>query len=145
MIAELVCVVALTVCPRPPVSPVTADWVPEVEDISILVTEAHTMSLEGWHASDELAVVRAVNATFPVEERAHAMEIAYCESRFRPGKIGSLGERGVMQIHPVHIDFLYNIGYTWNQMLEVTPNVKVAYEIWELYGWEPWACVSELR
>lgn len=69
MIAELILFgVLIHGCPIAP----GGDWVPETEDISIVVTEAHTMSLEEWHSvkglPDEYWLART----------------GWCEGRFDP-------------------------------------------------------------
>lgn len=68
-----------------------------------------------------------------------ALTVAWCESRFRPDAVGRLGERGLLQIHPVHMDRIRSLGYTWDDIFQVRLNVEVAYAIWKERGWRPWA------
>lgn len=49
------------------------------------------------------------------------------------------GARGTFQIHPIHEGLVMEMGYTWEQILEVEPNVAVAYQLYTGSGWTPWA------
>lgn len=62
---------------------------------------------------------------------------------FDPLATGSAGERGVMQIHPAHAragGIIARLGYTWDQMYEVGPNLAVALAIYLAGGWGAWSC-----
>lgn len=47
---------------------------------------------------------------------------------------------GIMQINRVHYRRVYELGYQWKDMLEVGPNVHVAFHIYNEMGWQPWSC-----
>ena len=67
-----------------------------------------------------------------------AIRTAWCESRYRPRAEGKAGERGLMMIHPIHIDRIQRLGFTWAQMYEVGPNLAVAYSLWAERGTRDW-------
>ena len=71
-----------------------------------------------------------------------ALAIANCESHLNPLAVGSHGERGVMQIHPVHQYSMTKIGFTWNQMFDWKKNIDYAYVLYKYNGWFPWSCRS---
>lgn len=54
--------------------------------------------------------------------------------------VGGQGERGPMQIHPMHIALINRMGYTWDQMFEVGPNMRVAHVLYDALGWGGWSC-----
>jgi len=58
---------------------------------------------------------------------------------------GRAGERGLMQIHPIHIPRIQRLGYTWAQMYEVGPNLAVAFDLWSEQGTRPWRGSSSCR
>lgn len=69
--------------------------------------------------------------------------IIACESGGIPTQTGKAGERGLMQVHPVHAyKTVVQAGYTWEQMYQPVPNLNVAYLIWQLQGWGAWSCAS---
>lgn len=69
-----------------------------------------------------------------------ALDVAHCESRFVTTTVGDLGERGVFQIHPVHIPYLQERGMTWDSMFDVSANIAYAYDLYGRAGWGPWSC-----
>lgn len=69
-----------------------------------------------------------------------ALSVAWCESRYNPGTVGAAGERGLMQIHPVHIQYLGNYGLTWDDMFDPAANLTYAYALYSSQGWGPWTC-----
>ena len=77
-----------------------------------------------------------------------ALRVFRCENGFdaygywRPGVIGGQGERGIAQIHPIHLERIHNLGYTWDDMFNPTANLAVAYSLFQEQGWEPWACAQ---
>ena len=73
-----------------------------------------------------------------VAERA--VEVARCESNLDPAATGRAGERGLFQIHPTHRSMIASLGFTWDEMYEVVPNIAVAADIYADEGWSPWAC-----
>lgn len=69
-----------------------------------------------------------------------ALRVARCESTMRPDAVGRAGERGLMQVHPVHRARIERLGYTWDQMLQPGPNLAVAHDLYREQGWRPWTC-----
>jgi hypothetical protein len=69
-----------------------------------------------------------------------ALAVAWCESRHNPMVVGGAGERGLFQIHPVHIPYLADLGLTWEQMFDPVANTNYAYALWSRSGWGPWTC-----
>lgn len=72
---------------------------------------------------------------------ADAVCIAEKESSLNQWAVGStFGERGLYQIHPVHQgDYIPALGYTWDDMFQVIPNIDVAYSLYRDRGWSPWS------
>ncbi len=68
---------------------------------------------------------------------ATALRVAACESGMNPGAVGSAGERGIFQVHPVHRSWL---GARWDRLFDPAVNVAVAFEMWSAQGWGPWSC-----
>jgi len=68
---------------------------------------------------------------------ATALRVAECESGLNPRAVGSAGERGLFQVHPVHRAWL---GARWDQLFDPAVNVAVAFEMWTTQGWGPWSC-----
>ncbi len=73
---------------------------------------------------------------FPLEEQETAAEIFWCESRYDSYKIGSSGERSIVQIHPVHFNRLELYGNWYLDSDKVGP---VALDIWIHQGWQAWS------
>lgn len=67
-------------------------------------------------------------------------EIVRCESTFNPHAVGSAGERGLTQVHPVHRPRIEAMGFTWDDMFDPRANLDVAYSIWSEQGTRPWSC-----
>ncbi len=124
--------------------------------VSVVRVGALGGSSNGWQASVEVqaareaalvkagerltlpqvvAVVRV--SGWPEEELAEAVDVAGCESDWRPDVVGSYGERGLFQIHPMH-----NWRFEGEELNALNPihNASVALAIWKLYGWDPWTC-----
>lgn len=86
------------------------------------------------------SIAARIAAAWPGDDRA-VLSVARCESKLSPTATGSAGERGVLQIHPTHIDgAIAALGFTWDQMYEAEPNVKVAWALHQSSGWGPWTC-----
>lgn len=61
----------------------------------------------------------------------YILDIMQCESKGRPGATGAAGERGLMQIHPVHYDSTY----------DPEGNLRAAYRISNGgRDWSAWTC-----
>jgi hypothetical protein len=69
-----------------------------------------------------------------------ALSVAWCESNYNPNVVGAAGERGLMQIHPVHINNLPAYGLTWDSMFDPYSNLQYAYALYSSQGWGPWTC-----
>lgn len=68
-----------------------------------------------------------------------ALAVAKCESTFNPRATnGSIV--GVFQLHPSHTGLANSMGYSWSQMYEAEPNIRVAFALFKQEGWGPWAC-----
>ena len=93
----------------------------------------------GRYSVSNMSTEDLIKAVFG-PEAPNALKVAFCESKFDPSVTGRFRERGIFQIHPVHRKRIESMGYTWDQMYEVLPNIKVAYEIWSEQGWKPWTC-----
>lgn len=82
-----------------------------------------------WHAP--AAVVRAVNV-WPRAERANALAVAWCESRFdvhaRRGQYRGLFQMGQAE------RARFGDGRT------AAAEAKAAYLYWRIAGWRPWTC-----
>ena len=94
------------------------------------------------HPATRYEVWAAIRDAFPPEEYVRAMLVAWCESRGDPLRVGRYGERGVMQIHPVHRPFAEALGYTWDSMLELGQNIAVAAALARRDGFGIWSCSS---
>lgn len=67
-----------------------------------------------------------------------ALAVAWCESKLNPVAIGSTGERGLFQVHPIHA---YRWPDFWAAWSDPQRNAEYAYEL-SAGGsnWSPWAC-----
>ncbi len=78
-------------------------------------------------------------AGWPEDEIPAAVDVVGCESDWRPDVVGSYGERGLFQIHPMHNHRFDRDGRDLDP-LDPVHNAVAALAIWKLYGWEPWTC-----
>jgi hypothetical protein len=67
-------------------------------------------------------------------------QLVQCESRWDRWAVGRAGERGLFQIHPVHKGLIASMGYTWDEMFDAEPNIRVAVEIRRRQGLRAWTC-----
>ena len=72
-----------------------------------------------------------------------ATKVAWCESRMNPKAISPTNrngtkDHGLMQIN--NGAWQEYFGKRWAQVLDAEQNVSMAYEIYSLYGWQPWTC-----
>ncbi len=74
------------------------------------------------------------------EHAAFACQVARCESNWRMEALGSAGERGMMQLAPIH-DWRFGayFGGAANPW-DPAQHVYVAHQIWLEQGWAPWSC-----
>ena len=69
------------------------------------------------------------------------LNVANCESGYDQKAEGALGERGLMQINPVHIERIERLGFDWDGMYTGWKTIAVAYDIWsESESWDAWSC-----
>lgn len=73
------------------------------------------------------------------DQCSKALSVAWCESNYNPGVVGGAGERGLFQIHPVHIPNLGQYG-GWDAMFDPSANIAYAYALYSGSGWGPWTC-----
>ena len=78
--------------------------------------------------------LRPIKQIFPEEEHKNAIDVAWCESRWKKNSINSDGEMsvGIFQINTHYHD------HPIEKLKDPYYNTKVAYELWEKFGWEPW-------
>jgi len=77
---------------------------------------------------------------FPLSQQATARCIVWLESSNRADTIGSAGERGYFQIHPVHRrDYEAYTGKPWSTVAEPVMNGMYAVHLWDEVGhcWSP--------
>ena len=74
------------------------------------------------------------------EQVGEAIRVAECESSLRWDAVGAAGERGILQIHPVHRGRVEALGFSWDEMLMPWQNAVVAADLWAEQGWRPWVC-----
>lgn len=73
----------------------------------------------------------------------HAVrKVIPCESQpdWERTSLGSAGERGLLQLHPVHRARWQRMGYSDADMFHVVPNARVGQSIYDESGWSPWTC-----
>ena len=68
---------------------------------------------------------------------AGVVAVATCESRWDPEAVGAAGERGLLQVHPVHRQAMASAGLDYDQESD---RIKWAVRLWEGRGWTPWSC-----
>lgn len=78
----------------------------------------------------------AIRRTFPRDPET-ALCIAWHESRLDPRAVGRLGERGLLQLHPVHRRWL---GARWGRMFDPVENLRAGRDLYRMsgYSWAPW-------
>ena len=84
-------------------------------------------------------VICAISSVFGAHTGA-GVRIASCESKLDPRAQGAAGEKGLMQVHPIHRKRVEAMGYTWEQMTIPAFNLVVAKAIYDEQGWAPWSC-----
>ena len=83
--------------------------------------------------------------TLDPEFGATFRSVMECESGGDPLAVGALGERGVLQLHPIHRQLVERMGYAWGDMFQLGPNILVAEAIWKESEWQPWSCKPQWR
>lgn len=69
-----------------------------------------------------------------------ALAVITCESQFRPIVVGSYGEFGLFQIHPVHIPRFREKYGNRADPFDPVQNATIALDIWREFGWDAWTC-----
>lgn len=87
-------------------------------------------------ASESGDVADMIRSVFGTEK---AVRVATCESGLDPANVNGQ-YRGLFQLGNYHKQRAADMGYTWNQMFEAMPNIKVAYNLFLEQGWGPWEC-----
>jgi hypothetical protein len=99
----------------------------------------HTLKCDPlkWDAHSQVRRALVHDGMYWVWRSGIADRIITCESRFNPRAIGSDGELGLWQIHPIH-------NWRWNgrEWYDPTSNTEVAIEIYRAAGnsFSPWSC-----
>jgi hypothetical protein len=87
---------------------------------------------------DSAAIVQIIRNVFPDDLEAHALFIAYRESRFNP-YAHNYCCTGLFQIYgSVHAQLINSLGYSVSQLTDPLVNTIVAYAIYQRSGWAPW-------
>ena len=82
---------------------------------------------------------------FPNELQPAALRIFYCESRWDNYAVGSAGERGIPQIHPIHWQ---RYGVSGERLEAPVLAGIIAYQIYletkqvTRNGWSAWTCAN---
>ena len=95
------------------------------------VSEAHNYNVCFQWDSIEPCV------SMPLEMALAAPVVIQCESNWDKNAIGWAGERGLLQIHPIHMNTMDERGLNF---FEERDRLMYAIEIWEYAGWRPWSC-----
>jgi hypothetical protein len=119
-------------------APLTSAEPAEVAPIVPPVTLAELMP----RLTDAEVRALAADAGWPTHRLDEVVRVSDCESRHRPHVVGAAGERGVMQIHPVHRSLVASLGYAWDQVADTRVNLAVARAVFVQAGrsWRPWSC-----
>lgn len=79
---------------------------------------------------------------WPASQQAAARCVIWHESRGIPSVVGSAGELGVMQIHPVHAaEFTRLTGKPFRAVVDSRLAGQYGYHLWVASGrsWRPWS------
>ena len=106
---------------------------PKIEIQGLPSEKTNTAAPADW---DEL-----IQKYFPMTEWQNAKKIMMAESGGRYDALSKTGDRGLMQISPVHKG---RVGGNLNALYSPEINMRVAYEIWSEQGWAPWVCAKKL-
>ena len=83
---------------------------------------------------------RLCSMNWPCQE---AKQVAWCESRMNPKAISPINRNGSQDFGLMQINdgaWQEYFGKRWAQVLDTEQNIAMAYEIYSLYGWQPWTC-----
>lgn len=75
----------------------------------------------------------------PVSE---AMRVVHCETggTYNTRAVGAAGERGLLQVHPIHRPTIAVLGMTWDDMFDPWANARFGLWLYQRQGWQPWSC-----
>lgn len=90
-----------------------------------------------------IADLNAPAIEVPEAWAATAGPVIWCESKFNPAAVGAAGERGALQIHPIHEAGMRRQGLDWRN--SEVDRTRYAIQMWERSGWQPaWSCAKKL-
>lgn len=79
--------------------------------------------------------LRAPAISMPREMAEGAFNVIACESKWDTNAIGKAGEKGLLQIHPIHAR---NMGYM--AFGNEQARFEYAVSLWKVGGWNAWSC-----
>ncbi len=125
----------------PPTTLLVTTTSPLVVTPTTVRVRATTTTLPERADEDMGDVEWAIRQAFP-ETPDKAVRVARCESGLDPRAVSPGGANvGLMQINVVHRGLAARMGYSWDQMLQVLPNLAVARAVYDRAGgWGPWSC-----
>lgn len=117
----------------------------------ILLAALHTSPTEAkvYSCRDYVDLAREVG--WPKSERGNIRRIMYRESRCYAGawnrKDPHGGSYGLMQINGSNVGWAIRNGWIERRedLFRPRQNLRVALELWRLYGWRPWGTKSSIN
>lgn len=135
-----------TTSTAPPSTTTTTTSTAPARHVRIVPTTTTTVARSAPIYSGSIPdAIRAGFARFGPVVAEEAVRVSECETAgsFNPKATGSQGERGLFQIHPkYHQERIKRLGFSWDRMYEVGPNITVAADLYAEQGWGPWTCRS---
>lgn len=132
-----------TVAPRPPATTTTTTEAVPPATVATTQPPAPPPPGAGGEGSIPDIVYERFAARFGHATGERAVAVVECETAgtFDPRSTGDEGERGLLQIHPkYHQERIARLGFTWDDMYEVEPNLAVGMDLFAEQGWGPWSC-----
>jgi hypothetical protein len=126
----------------PPTSTTTTSTTAPPTTTSTSMPRSHTTAPIARSSEGVPAVIRAGFARFGAAVAEQAVRVSSCETggTFNPAAVNG-AHAGLFQIsRTYHADRVRRLGFTWDQMFTVEPNVAVAADIYAESGWGPWTC-----
>jgi soluble lytic murein transglycosylase-like protein len=100
-----------------------------------IVLAAPIAAAQAAHTKAPLTATQAIVKVFGRHARA-ALAVARCESGMNPRAVGRAGERGLMQIHPVHFGWVDEA-----RLFDPLYNARIAYRLSrDGTSWAQWTC-----
>jgi soluble lytic murein transglycosylase-like protein len=114
----------------------------------ILLAALHTSPTEAkvYSCRDYVDLAREVG--WPKSERGNIRRIMWRESRCNPDAFNGRdpwgGSMGLLQINGSNLGWAIRNGWidTREDLFRPRQNLRVALELWRLYGWRPWGTKS---